>query len=289
MRNTCVHDGMQPAFGGGPSPAGGMPQQPQAQQLPGPPPMGGQPRLQYPGPPQVRLSPLHNLQSAPQRRPLRLDAGRYAHGRMEANSESFLVVARLMVPMDSRRRSSSRCRRPPLRTACRSRPTAARCSRSRMAGPPGSSLRRCAPQCAAASVDMQQQSAGSMASGCLVAQIPYRWLVQGFQQQAQPGGYPGPPPTGAANGLALPQQQPALQQAPAQPKPDWTEHKAPDGRPYWYNARTKQSVWNKPAELMSPEVSLAAAHATQRCRDAAAPHGVEAEWRLNKPRLRISQ
>ena len=58
---------------------------------------------------------------------------------------------------------------------------------------------------------------------------------------------------GAANGLAPPPQQ---QQAPAQPKLDWTEHKAPDGRPYWYNAKTKQSVWNKPAELMSPEVSL---------------------------------
>jgi pre-mRNA-processing factor 40 len=61
---------------------------------------------------------------------------------------------------------------------------------------------------------------------------------------------------GAANGLAPPPQQQGLQQAPPQPKPDWTEHKAPDGRPYWYNAKTKQSVWNKPAELMSPEVGL---------------------------------
>ena len=61
-----TRDDMQPAFGGGPSPAGGMPQQPQAQQLPGPPPMGGQPRPQYPGPPQVRLPPLqHVCSSAP--------------------------------------------------------------------------------------------------------------------------------------------------------------------------------------------------------------------------------
>jgi WW domain len=74
---------------------------------------------------------------------------------------------------------------------------------------------------------------------------------------------------GAANGLAPPPQQ---QQAPAQPKPDWTEHKAPDGRPYWYNAKTKQSVWNKPAELMSPEVSLQLSASRAGICDATAPH-----------------
>jgi pre-mRNA-processing factor 40 len=30
---------------------------------------------------------------------------------------------------------------------------------------------------------------------------------------------------------------------------DWTEHKAPDGRTYYYNSVTKQSLWEKPAEL----------------------------------------
>jgi len=30
---------------------------------------------------------------------------------------------------------------------------------------------------------------------------------------------------------------------------DWTEHKAPDGRTYYYNSVTKQSLWEKPDEL----------------------------------------
>lgn len=30
---------------------------------------------------------------------------------------------------------------------------------------------------------------------------------------------------------------------------DWTEHKAPDGRSYYYNSVTKQSAWEKPDEL----------------------------------------
>lgn len=34
-------------------------------------------------------------------------------------------------------------------------------------------------------------------------------------------------------------------------KPAWTEHTAPDGRKYYYNASTKQSVWQKPAELLA--------------------------------------
>ncbi len=36
---------------------------------------------------------------------------------------------------------------------------------------------------------------------------------------------------------------------PAAAKPTWTEHTAPDGRKYYYNATTKQSVWVKPDEL----------------------------------------
>jgi hypothetical protein len=31
----------------------------------------------------------------------------------------------------------------------------------------------------------------------------------------------------------------------------WTEHKAPDGRIYFYNADTKQSSWEKPDDLKS--------------------------------------
>ncbi|XP_062098963.1 pre-mRNA-processing protein 40A [Humulus lupulus] len=33
---------------------------------------------------------------------------------------------------------------------------------------------------------------------------------------------------------------------------DWQEHSSTDGRRYYYNKRTKQSVWDKPLELMTP-------------------------------------
>ncbi|XP_017854029.1 pre-mRNA-processing factor 40 homolog A [Drosophila busckii] len=36
------------------------------------------------------------------------------------------------------------------------------------------------------------------------------------------------------------------------PNSEWTEHKAPDGRPYFYNQNTKQSSWEKPESLMTP-------------------------------------
>lgn len=32
----------------------------------------------------------------------------------------------------------------------------------------------------------------------------------------------------------------------------WTEHKSPDGRTYYYNTVTKQSLWEKPDELKTP-------------------------------------
>lgn len=32
----------------------------------------------------------------------------------------------------------------------------------------------------------------------------------------------------------------------------WTEHKAPDGRTYFYNTETKVSTWQKPNELKTP-------------------------------------
>lgn len=33
------------------------------------------------------------------------------------------------------------------------------------------------------------------------------------------------------------------------PTTEWTEHKSPDGRNYYYNNITKQSSWDKPDEL----------------------------------------
>merc|ERR1712045_470871 len=35
-------------------------------------------------------------------------------------------------------------------------------------------------------------------------------------------------------------------------KETWTEHKAPDGRTYYYNAANRQSAWEKPDALKSP-------------------------------------
>lgn len=33
------------------------------------------------------------------------------------------------------------------------------------------------------------------------------------------------------------------------PTCEWSEHKSPDGRTYYYNSITKQSAWEKPDEL----------------------------------------
>lgn len=33
---------------------------------------------------------------------------------------------------------------------------------------------------------------------------------------------------------------------------EWSEHKAPDGRTYYYNQATKQSSWQKPDQLKTP-------------------------------------
>ncbi|KAJ8982596.1 hypothetical protein NQ317_005068 [Molorchus minor] len=40
--------------------------------------------------------------------------------------------------------------------------------------------------------------------------------------------------------------------APGPPGELWTEHKAPDGRIYYYNSVTKQSSWQKPDQLKTP-------------------------------------
>ncbi|GBF88168.1 hypothetical protein Rsub_00880 [Raphidocelis subcapitata] len=91
----------------------------------------------------------------------------------------------------------------------------------------------------------------------------------GAAHMGMPGGAPaavaafGASPAAAAR----PQQQ---QQQPAGPVPvaggapsseGWTEHKAPDGRPYYYNSITKVSAWTKPEPLMTPEERARAAAA----------------------------
>uniref|UniRef100_A0A1B0C570 Pre-mRNA-processing factor 40 homolog A n=1 Tax=Glossina palpalis gambiensis TaxID=67801 RepID=A0A1B0C570_9MUSC len=60
-----------------------------------------------------------------------------------------------------------------------------------------------------------------------------------------PPGFGGPPPPELAAAFGA-----------APPNTEWTEHKAPDGRPYYYNNVTKQSSWEKPEALMSPAERL---------------------------------
>jgi len=43
----------------------------------------------------------------------------------------------------------------------------------------------------------------------------------------------------------------AAPDAAGAPKSDWTEHTAPDGRKYYYNAKAGKSSWEKPDELLS--------------------------------------
>ncbi len=38
----------------------------------------------------------------------------------------------------------------------------------------------------------------------------------------------------------------------------WTEHDAPDGKKYYYNSETQQSVWEKPQELADFQVCILA-------------------------------
>lgn len=40
---------------------------------------------------------------------------------------------------------------------------------------------------------------------------------------------------------------------------EWTEHRAPDGRPYYYHAQRGQSVWEKPQEIRDLEMARMAA------------------------------
>ncbi|XP_014259176.1 transcription elongation regulator 1-like isoform X1 [Cimex lectularius] len=95
-----------------------------------------------------------------------------------------------------------------------------------------------------------------------------------------PGGHPqglggpppimgGPPPTIAAppmSGLGHPMQQHADDSTLPQIDPeiiarasDWTEHRAPDGRFYYYNSKAGESVWEKPQPLKDLEAAKMAA------------------------------
>jgi hypothetical protein len=40
----------------------------------------------------------------------------------------------------------------------------------------------------------------------------------------------------------------------------WTEHDAPDGKKYYYNSETQESVWEKPQELIDFQVGGGRVH-----------------------------
>ena len=84
---------------------------------------------------------------------------------------------------------------------------------------------------------------GPQPPGMGMAQQPQlRPQQQSFMGQP-PMHMPGPAPMQSSPAFqASPQKQPSA-------KSGWTEHTAPDGRKYFYNAATKQSTWTKPAEL----------------------------------------
>lgn len=63
---------------------------------------------------------------------------------------------------------------------------------------------------------------------------------------------PGIPPPSPINSETTT----AMSVSAAEKKSDWSEHKAPDGRTYYYNSVTKQSLWEKPDELKTPSELL---------------------------------
>lgn len=81
-----------------------------------------------------------------------------------------------------------------------------------------------------------------------VVPLGYPPLVAQFN--IPPPGFGGPvgAPTVSTNPV-----QPDLTQAfGTQLNAEWSEHKAPDGRTYYYNNTTKQSSWDKPDDLKTP-------------------------------------
>ncbi|KYB29457.1 transcription elongation regulator 1 isoform X1 [Tribolium castaneum] len=94
------------------------------------------------------------------------------------------------------------------------------------------------------------------------------WPAPG--QAAWAGGPPGAAPWGMPPGLltGLPGAIPAIDEAAVLAKVDpeiiakaseWSEHKAPDGRFYYYNAKKGESVWEKPQALKDLETAKLAA------------------------------
>merc|ERR1740124_1704541 len=80
-----------------------------------------------------------------------------------------------------------------------------------------------------------------------------------------PGGPGGPPPPWGMPGPGGPGMPPWGMGGPGMPPVGegmckWSEHTAPDGKKYYYNAETQESVWEKPQELKDWEVDQIRLH-----------------------------
>ncbi|OWZ24601.1 hypothetical protein PHMEG_000277 [Phytophthora megakarya] len=53
-------------------------------------------------------------------------------------------------------------------------------------------------------------------------------------------------------------------EAPAPSSSQWSEHNAPNGRKYYYNAVTGESTWERPAEMTAPQADLPRGGAPQQ-------------------------
>uniref|UniRef100_A0A1B6EA38 Pre-mRNA-processing factor 40 homolog B n=1 Tax=Clastoptera arizonana TaxID=38151 RepID=A0A1B6EA38_9HEMI len=71
-----------------------------------------------------------------------------------------------------------------------------------------------------------------------------------------PPGETPPQDLGAMPSLVPPIQSNSANEEAKDKRKDWTEHKAPDGRTYYYNVVSKQSLWEKPDELKTPSELL---------------------------------
>ncbi|KAL5273613.1 TCERG1 family protein [Megaselia abdita] len=95
----------------------------------------------------------------------------------------------------------------------------------------------------------------------------------GFGQQPPPWGMPGWPGPGQMH--QMPPHIPPQQDAPAKNlllKPgviepqiiaraaEWSEHRAPDGRPYYFHSQRNESIWEKPQAIRDLEAARMAAH-----------------------------
>ncbi|PSC74832.1 pre-mRNA-processing 40A [Micractinium conductrix] len=140
-------------------------------------------------------------------------------------------------------------------------------------GSPGAAAAAAAAKAAAVATAARLASASRGPAGGAPAAMPF----------GGGGGFGAPAAAAASGGFAARPAggMPAAAGPGGAIKPEWTEHNAPDGRKYYYNNRTKQSSWEKPEELKTPQerAAAAAAAAPATAAPAAAPAGAASSWK----------